>query len=104
MSNGECVFKLSCEARSIFVGWYKYLFADSRKLIKERTDLCRRCPISKRKDGSYSGWCKVRNGGCGCHLKAKSAHKEEWCDKGVWGPDVLNEQRLNEVIEESTWS
>ena len=86
--------------RSIAIGWYKYLFTDSKALIKARTDLCKLCPISKRSNGSYSGWCRMKNGGCGCYNKAKAAHDEEWCDKAIWGPGVLNEQRLNEVIEE----
>jgi len=27
--------------RSIFIGWYRYLFTDSKALIKERTNLCK---------------------------------------------------------------
>lgn len=100
MSDKPCTFKISCETRSILIGWYKYLLTDSKELIKSRTDMCKRCPISKKANGKYSGWCRTSNGGCGCHLKAKAAYKEEWCDLAVWGPDTLSEGRLKEVQEE----
>lgn len=86
--------------RSIAIGWFKYLFTDSKELIKQRTSMCKQCPVSHRKDGYYSGWCRTINGGCGCHLKAKAAFNEEWCDKAIWGPGTLSTRRLNEVIEE----
>jgi len=89
--------------RSIITGWYYYLFTDSKALIKERTDLCKQCPISKLKNGNYSGWCKASNGGCGCHLKAKSAFKDSSCDFGVWGPDFTNKEALEELINEDQY-
>jgi len=84
--------------RSISIGWYKYLFTDSRELIKDRTDLCKECPISQKK-GKYSGWCRTANGGCGCHLKAKAAYEDSSCDFGVWGPNFTSEENLKQLIK-----
>lgn len=89
---------LAVKIRAIAIGWWRYLFTDSRALIKERTDLCKQCPIAKRDNGNYSGWCKTSNGGCGCYNKAKSAFDEMSCDFGVWGPGFVSKENLNELI------
>ncbi|MHA1288946.1 MAG: hypothetical protein ACTSPB_16265 [Candidatus Thorarchaeota archaeon] len=84
--------------QAIIRGWYYYLFTDSKALIEERVDMCKQCPISKRSNGSYSGWCRTANGGCGCHLKAKSAHEDSSCEFGVWGKGFTSIENLNELI------
>ena len=86
--------------KNIIKGNIKRLTGQNSELVASRTVICRECPVSKNKNGGYSGWCRVKNGGCGCPLKSKAAEETEECPKGKWveiQPQEITQPELNET-------
>jgi hypothetical protein len=67
---------------SIIGGFASLLLGRNDAIAKQRRAVCKGCFVS---DYGASKWCKVRNGGCGCLLSAKTRDKEEECPIGKWG-------------------
>jgi hypothetical protein len=67
---------------SIIGGFTSLLLGRNDTIAKARRAKCKGCFVS---DYGASKWCKVRNGGCGCLLSAKTRDKDEECPIGKWG-------------------
>lgn len=69
---------------NIVKGNIKRLTGQNSELSAPRIEICKECPVSQNKNGLYSGWCRTRNGGCGCPIKSKAAEETEECHLGKW--------------------
>ena len=67
---------------SIIGGFASLLRGRNDAIAKARKAICKGCYVSEY---GASRFCKVRLGGCGCLLSAKTRDKDEECPIGKWG-------------------
>lgn len=71
----------------------------NKELAEERLErACKLCFASHR-DGKYTGWCRMRNQGCGCSTEAKVTIPDEVCPFNIWGEGFIDEDQLQEMNE-----
>ncbi len=69
-------------------------------MVYREENYCKKCPLS-HKNGSYTGVCDSKLGGCGCGISAKTSQNTEPCPKGFWSCDWFKPDLFEEFIKKN---